>query len=82
MFERLNIGEISGVGFIITPIVRHNLYKTPDIFNEWTGSEFDAILKSIKSRLRPVTGRVASSRGRPSSSVTPQMVKKTPNNGK
>jgi hypothetical protein len=51
MFERLNIGEIGGVGFIITPVVRHNVYKTPEIFNEWTGTDFEAILKSIKSRL-------------------------------
>jgi len=71
MFERLNIGEIGGVGFIITPVVRHNVYKTPEIFNEWTGSDFEAILKSIKSRLRPATGR-----SRPSSSVTPQIVEK------
>ncbi len=62
MFERLNVGEIGSVGFIITPIVRHNLYKIPDIFNKWTGSEFDIILKSIQSRLRPVINRVASAR--------------------
>lgn len=36
------------------------------IFNDWTGTEFDAILKSVKRRLRPSTGSAAS---KPSSSV-------------
>ncbi len=67
MFERLDvINEMGGIGFIIAPIVRYNLYKTPKILNEWKGEEFDSILKSIRSRLRPSTGLVA---GRPSSSV-------------
>jgi hypothetical protein len=66
MFERLKVNEIGEIGFIIAPIIRHNLYKIPQIFNEWTGTEFDAILMSVKRRLRPPTGSVAS---RPSSSV-------------
>ncbi len=66
MFERLTISEIGEIGFVIAPIVRHNLYKTPQIFNDWTGTEFDAILKSVKRRLRPSTGSAAS---KPSSSV-------------
>ena len=56
MFEKLNIAEIGGVGFIITPLVRHNVYKTPRLLNYWSGKEFEDILKSIKSHLRPVTG--------------------------
>ncbi len=51
MFEKLKVGEIGSVGFIIAPIVRHNLYKIPHIFNEWKGDEFDAILKSVEKRL-------------------------------
>jgi hypothetical protein len=67
MFERLNIDEIGEIGFIIVPIVRHNLYKIPHIFNDWKGTEFDAILKSVNRRLRPSTGSAAC---RPSSSVS------------
>ena len=55
MFERLNIAEIGGIGFIITPLVRHNVYKNPQLLNEWSGSEFKDILNSIKSHLKPLT---------------------------
>ncbi len=55
MFEKLKIGEIGSVGFIIAPFVRHNLYKIPQIFNEWNGVEFDTILKCVKRRLRTST---------------------------
>jgi len=64
MFERLEIGNIGGIGLIITPIVRHNLYKTPQIFKYWKGTEFDTILKGVKRHLRPSTGSAAN---RPSS---------------
>ncbi len=57
MFERLNMSEIGGVGFIITPIVRHPVYKTPDLLNEWSGQNFEGILKSIKSHLGAARGK-------------------------
>jgi len=60
MFERLEIGKIGSVGFIIAPIVRHNLYTIPQIFNEWDGTEFDTILKNAKRLLRPSTGSATS----------------------
>jgi len=59
MFERLEIGSIGGIGFIIAPIVRHNLYKIPQIFKDWKGTEFDTILKCVKGHLRPSTGSAA-----------------------
>ncbi len=59
MFEKLKVGEIGSVGFIIAPIVRHNLYKIPQIFNEWKGDEFDAILRSVEKRLCPSSGSAA-----------------------
>jgi len=65
MFERLEIGDIGSIGFIINPIVRHNLYKIPQIFKDWKGTEFDTILKCVKGHLRPSTGSAAN---RPSSS--------------
>jgi len=65
MFERLEIGNIGDLGFIIAPIARHNLYETPQIINNWKGTEFDTILKCVKRRLRPSTGSAAN---RPSSS--------------
>jgi len=65
MWEKLKIDECGEIGFIISPIIRHNLYKIPQIFNDWEGTEFDTILKCVKSRLRPSTG---SSAGRQSSS--------------
>ena len=51
MLENLNVIEIGEVGFIINPLVRHNVYKTPRLLNEWSGNEFEGILKSIKSHL-------------------------------
>jgi len=73
MFERLEVGQIGGVGFIIAPIVRHNLYKIPQIFYVWNGDEFDAILNSLKRRVRLSTGSASrsssSGSGRSSSSV-------------
>jgi len=65
MFEKLEIGNIGSIGFIITPNVRHNLYKIPQIFKHWKGTEFDTILKCLKGHLRPSTGSAAN---RPSSS--------------
>jgi len=60
MCERLKVDEIGEIGFIIGPIVRHNLYKTPQIFNSWDGAEFETILKCVKSHLRPSTRSVTS----------------------
>jgi len=65
MFEKLKVDETGEIGFIIAPIVRHNLYKIPHIFKNWEGTEFDAILKCVKRHLRPSTGSAAN---RPSSS--------------
>ena len=59
MCEKLKVDEIGEIGFIITPIVRHNLYKIPQIFTNWKGTEFDTILKCVKKRLRPSTGSAA-----------------------
>jgi len=51
LFESLKIGEIGSVVFIIAPIVRHNLYKTPQIFNEW-GHLQAQLLASNQSLMR------------------------------
>ena len=55
MFERLNVAELGEVGFIITRLVRQNVYKTPSLHNGWSGIEFKGILKSIKSHLKSAT---------------------------
>ena len=52
MFERLNIDDLGGVGFIICPKVRFNCYKDPSIFTNWHGNQlFDSILVAIKEHL-------------------------------
>ena len=40
----------------ITRLVRHNIFNTPRLLNEWSGNDFEGILKSIKDHLMPVTG--------------------------
>ena len=56
MFERLNVAEIRGMGFIIMELVRHPIYKAPSLLNEWSGIEFEGILKAIKSHLSEDSG--------------------------
>ncbi len=74
MCEKLKVDEIGEIGFIIAPIVRHNLYKIPQIFRNWKGPEFDTILKCVKRHLRPSTGSAAN---RPSSSKASHDTKNT-----
>ena len=52
MFERLDMSAIGGVGFTIGPMVRFNCYRSPEIFQNWTGNTFDSILAAIKSHLK------------------------------
>jgi len=49
--------ESKNCRLIITPIVRHPVYKTPDLLNEWSGQNFEGILKSIKSHLGAARGK-------------------------
>jgi len=79
MCEKLKVDEIGEIGFIIAPIVRHNLYKIPQIFRNWKGPEFDTILKCVKRHLRPSTGSAAN---RPSSSKASNDRKNTQANEK
>jgi len=46
MFERLLIDNLGEIGFIIGPLVRHNVYKSSDLLKNWSGDQFDNILKS------------------------------------
>ncbi len=48
MFERLLIDNLGEIGFIIGPLVRHNVYKSSDLLKNWSGDQFDNILKSIE----------------------------------
>ena len=71
MFENLDIAKIGGIGFIITPLVRHNVFNTSNLLNEWSGDEFNkGILKAIKSHLRPDTGSKGGGGGGSSSTLT------------
>ncbi len=52
MFERINMEDLGGVGFIIGPKVRFNCYKNPDLLNRWCDNEMmDSILDAIKEPL-------------------------------
>ena len=57
MFEDLKMAEIKGMAFIISPLLRHNVFNTPRLLNEWSGDEFKkGILKAIKGHLGAVGG--------------------------
>ena len=56
MLEKLDTNKIGAVGFIITPLVRQNVFNTPNLLHEWSGNDFEGILKSIRSHVRPGTG--------------------------
>jgi hypothetical protein len=51
MFERLLIDNLGEIGFIVGPMVRHNVYKSPELLSTWSGDAFNAILISIKRHL-------------------------------
>jgi len=52
MFERIDMEELGGVGFIIGPKVRFNCYKNPEMFKSWSGHEmFNSILSAIKEAI-------------------------------
>lgn len=53
MFERLMMDEIPDVGFLIDPLVRFNVYKSPEIFENWSGQQFDSILGAINDAMEP-----------------------------
>lgn len=53
MFERLMMEDIPDVGFLIDPLVRHNIYKTPEIFEEWSGWAFEPIINAIRVIIEP-----------------------------
>ena len=55
MFERWNMEDLGEIAFIITPLVRHPVYKNPSLLNEWSGDVFNPILIAIKSHLMPTT---------------------------
>lgn len=56
MFERLLINDLGEIGFIIGPLVRHNVYKSADLLHTWSGDIFDVILKSIMGQLSTANG--------------------------
>ncbi len=56
MFERLLINDLGEIGFIIGPLVRHNVYKSADLLHTWSGDIFDVILKSIMGQLSTAKG--------------------------
>ena len=73
MFERWNMEDLGEIAFIITPLVRHPVYKNPSLLNEWSGDVFNPILKAIKSHLMPTTtnrGAAGGSGSRPVSSIS------------
>ena len=48
MLERLEIGDLGGLGFIINPLVRINCYK----FSEhWKKENFETVYESVVSNL-------------------------------
>ena len=53
MFERLNLEDIPDVGFLIDPFVRHNLYKYPEILENWSGEKFEPIINAIIDVVEP-----------------------------
>lgn len=53
MFERLMMDDIPDVGFLIDPLVRYNVYKNPEIFENWSGPQFDSIVGAINDAIEP-----------------------------
>jgi hypothetical protein len=52
MFERHEMGELGGVGFIIGPKVRFNCYKNLEMFNNLSNDDtFKSIMEAIKHDL-------------------------------
>ena len=48
MLERLEIGDLGGLGFIINPLVRTNCYK---FLEEWTEENFETVYEDVVSKL-------------------------------
>ena len=51
MWEELKIQDIDEVGFIISPYVRNNCYKHPELLTSWTGDMFNSIMHGINQIL-------------------------------
>ena len=45
--------DIPDVGFLIDPLVRYNVYKNPEIFENWSGPQFDSIVGAINDAIEP-----------------------------
>jgi hypothetical protein len=52
MWEELKMQDIDEVGFIISPYVRNNIYKTPEIFRNWDCDAFKQIMNGITQILQ------------------------------
>lgn len=53
MFERLSLDDIPDVGFLIDPLVRHNVYRNPELLESWSGKAFESIVNAIQSFIEP-----------------------------
>lgn len=53
MFERLSLDDIPDVGFLIDPLVRHNVYRNPELLESWSGKAFEPIVYAIQSFIEP-----------------------------
>ena len=51
MFEKVSIAELKGVGFLISSLLRVNLYEDPNIFSKWEGDVATEIVKTINIKL-------------------------------
>lgn len=51
MFERLQIADLGGVGLLISPKLRINLYRNPEVYQSWIGPLFDEIIQCIDKEL-------------------------------
>lgn len=47
MFERLESEDLGEIGFVVKNIVKKN--RTPELFDNWIGSDFKPMLKAINS---------------------------------
>lgn len=48
MLERLEIGDLGGLGFVINPFVRINCYKYPE---RWMKKNFEAVYEDMAVKI-------------------------------